>query len=135
MITLDKLLTFRLIRFGLTGGLATLIHITFAFAVIRFVYDNAFIANVLGFSFAFLFSYLAQTLFVFKKRMNWINAARFFLVQFGALLLSQAISNFFPETNSYVKVIIVVCILPVITYLIHRVWTYSNSADEGKHIQ
>lgn len=130
MTLLDKLFTFRLVRFGLTGGLATAIHVVVAFAVIHFVYDHALTANVLGFLFAFSFSYIAQTLYVFKKRVNWTNALRFFLVQFGALLLSQAVSNFVPESNSYINVLIVVCILPVITYLIHKVWTYSDRQDK-----
>ncbi|MGF1778452.1 GtrA family protein [Vibrio nomapromontoriensis] len=123
---LDRLLKFRLVRFALTGGMATAIHVAVAFSFLHLVQDNVLLANIVGFSLAFIFSYFAQTLIVFKNKVNWGNALRFFMVQFGALLVSQGISELFSDLNSYVRVVMVVVILPIVTYVIHKVWTFSD---------
>ncbi|MFA0438422.1 polysaccharide synthesis protein GtrA [Vibrio sp. 10N.286.49.C2] len=126
MTMLDKLLSIRIVRFALTGGLSTAIHISVAFLFLHFVQDNVLLANICGFSLAFIFSYFAQTILVFKNKVNWGNAARFFIVQFGALLVSQGISELFSDLNSYVRVLMVVIILPIVTYVVHKLWTFSD---------
>lgn len=123
---LDRLLQYRLIRFALTGGVATAIHIAVAFVYLHLIQDNVFLANIFGFGLAFIFSYFAQTLLVFKNSVNWGNALRFFMVQFGALLIAQGISELFADMNSYLRVILVVFILPIVTYIIHKLWTFSD---------
>lgn len=129
----DRLLEYRLVRFALTGGMATAIHIAVAFSFIHLIKDNVLYANILGFSIAFLFSYFAQTVLVFRQKVNLRNALRFFMVQFGALMISQTISELFSDWNSYIRVLMVVVILPIITYLIHKVWTYSGSSESTPH--
>ncbi|WP_394153157.1 GtrA family protein [Vibrio maritimus] len=126
---IDRLIQYRVVRFALTGGLATAIHIAVAFSFIHLVQDNVLYANVLGFSIAFLFSYFAQTILVFRRSVNISNALRFFMVQFGALMISQGISELFSDWNSYIRVLMVVVILPIITYIIHKMWTYAGSSE------
>ncbi len=122
-----RLLAIRIVRFGLVGGVATLIHITAAFLYIYFLADQVFVANLIGFSCAFGFSYLAQSRFVFNSRVGMDNASRFFVVQFAALLISQMISELDAEANSYYRVLFVAIILPVVTFFIHRGWTFARS--------
>ncbi len=131
---LDRLLQYRIIRFILTGGMATAIHIAVAFLFLRFAQDNVLYANICGFTIAFFFSYFAQTLLVFKHKVNWNNAIKFFAVQFASLMAAQGISEIFSDVNSYARVLIVVVILPVITYIVHKVWTFSepNNATINK---
>lgn len=124
---INRLIQIRVIRYILTGGIATAVHIAVAFTVLRFIADHVFLANVCGFTLAFIFSYLMQTLFVFRHQLKVKNALRFFSVQFGALLASQLISELFSDTNSYLRVLMVVVILPVITYIIHKLWTFSHN--------
>lgn len=124
----EKLLAHRIVRFGLTGGLATLTHIVVAFALLRFLTTSVFIANLVGFGCAFGLSYLMQSLFVFQKSLSLKNAMRFFAVQFSALIISQLISELFQGTNSYLRVLLVVFMIPLVTYFIHRFWTYNENA-------
>ncbi|MBY6198444.1 GtrA family protein [Vibrio hangzhouensis] len=126
---LNRLLQHRIVRFILTGGMATAIHIAVAFLFLRFIQDNVLYANVCGFTIAFFFSYFAQTLIVFRHKVNWGNAVRFFAVQFASLMAAQGISELFSDVNSYIRVLIVVVILPVITYVVHKVWTFSEPND------
>lgn len=125
-VLLNRLLQYRIVRFILTGGMATAIHIAVAFLFLHFIQDNVLYANICGFTIAFFFSYFAQTLIVFQRKVNWGNAIRFFAVQFASLLAAQGISELFSSVNSYARVLIVVVILPIITYVVHKVWTFSE---------
>lgn len=125
---LTLLFNYRIARFFFAGGLATLTHIAIAFALLRFLGVSVLTANLLGFSGAFGLSYLMQSLFVFNKKLSLQNAKRFFSVQFSALLISQLISELFRNSNNYLQVLLVVLILPFITYFIHKVWTYQETS-------
>lgn len=129
---IEKLLSYRIARFALTGGIATMTHICVAFALIHFSSAGVFVANLLGFACAFSLSYLMQSLFVFKKPLSFQNITRFFIVQFSALLISQLISELFSGTNSYLNVLIVVFLIPLVTYAIHRAWTYRENSKEDQ---
>ena len=127
MRIIKRLLAIRIIRFGLTGGIATLTHILVAFSALRFLEASVFTANIAGFCSAFSLSYLMQSLFVFQKSLTLQNAGRFFIVQASALLVSQLISECLSGVNDYIRVLFVVFLLPVITYVIHKVWTYKHT--------
>jgi len=121
-----KALNYKLIRYALTGGIATALHITIAYLYIYFIDNSLFISNLLGFSVAFIFSYLLQSLFVFKHAIKLIKALKFFSVQFGSLLLSILISYYVPLENSYLKTLIILLLLPLITYVVHKFWTFQE---------
>lgn len=122
----NTLLTHKIVRFAFVGGLATFTHVAVAFAILRFLSHSVLIANLFGFSLAFGVSYFLQSSFVFKKSFTFQNAGRFFIVQFSALFISQFISGLFPETNSYLRVLLVVFMIPFVTYFIHNLWTYKK---------
>ncbi|MDO6575342.1 GtrA family protein, partial [Staphylococcus pasteuri_A] len=83
------------------------------------------VANFIGFSLAFVFSYLVQTRWVFQKSIAINNAMRFFVVQLGSLCLSVWLSSHITQYPNFVKVAVVIVMLPAITFVIHRFWTYS----------
>ncbi|OEF60326.1 polysaccharide synthesis protein GtrA [Enterovibrio norvegicus] len=124
-----KMLEKRIVRFGITGALASLTHIVVAFTWLYFLGSSVFIANMFGFSCAFGLSYLLQSHFVFQRTLSIENAKRFFIVQFSALMVSQLFSSLFQEGNHYARVLIVVFMIPLVTYLIHRCWTYKGSKN------
>lgn len=121
-----KITRYKIVRYGLIGALSTLIHITMAFLYIYYVNASIFISNSVGFLSAFGFSYLLQSKVVFQHAVSYKNALKYFLVQFVALLVSIGISDFAPLDNAYVKVILVVIMLPLATYFIHKIWTFST---------
>ncbi len=123
---IQRALEYKIIRYALTGGMATAIHISIAYLYIYFVDTSLFVSNVLGFSIAFVFSYLVQSIFVFKHAVNLMKAFKFFVVQFSSLLASIGISHYVPLENSYIKTLIVVLFLPVITYVVHKFWTFQD---------
>ena len=123
---IQKISRHKIVRYGLIGTLSTLIHITMAFLTIYYVNDSILISNCVGFLFAFGFSYLLQSTLVFQHAISYHKALRYFVVQVVALLLSIGISDFAPLDNAYAKVVLVVIILPLSTYFIHKIWTFSK---------
>ncbi|GDY27277.1 hypothetical protein AHAT_31670 [Agarivorans sp. Toyoura001] len=124
---ISKLLTLRIVRYGLTGGVATLIHFSIALLVLAQLPQDFALANFVGFSLAFIFSYLVQTRWVFQKALAINNAMRFFAVQLGALCLSVWLSSQLTHYPNFVKVGLVIVLLPAITFVIHRFWTFSKT--------
>jgi putative flippase GtrA len=113
------------------GGISTLIHFTVASLYIYFIDSSVFQSNIVGFLVAYVFSYLMQSKYVFEHQINIEKAIRYFIVQFGALLLAIIASTLFDSYNSYIRTTIVVVLLPLITFLTHKVWTFKKT--EIKH--
>ncbi|MDO9206842.1 MAG: GtrA family protein [Sulfuricurvum sp.] len=120
----SKLYHNKLLRYALIGGFSTLIHLSIAFLWLFGVNQSLFIANVAGFTLAFVFSYTVQSRYVFLHPLSYSKALHYFIVQFGALLVSLILSNALIGLNSYVKTLIVVILLPLITFVIHKFWTF-----------
>ncbi|HQR74034.1 MAG TPA: GtrA family protein [Sulfurovum sp.] len=123
---IQKISSHKILRYALIGALSTLIHIMMAFLTIYYVNDSVFISNSVGFLCAFGFSYWLQSVLVFKHPLSVHKALKYFVVQFAALLLSMGVSYLAPLDNTYLKVLLVVIILPLCTYAIHHLWTFSK---------
>ena len=63
-----KLFSLRVARYGFTGVIATTIHFVLALAVLEYWPQAFALANFVGFSLAFVFSYLLQTCWVFQNQ-------------------------------------------------------------------
>ncbi len=128
---LQKLLAYKIVRYGFVGGISTLIHMSIAMLYIYYVNNSVFQSNVSGFLFAYGFSYLVQSKFVFEHKISVEKAIRYFIVQFGALLLAIVLSSLFQSYNSYIRTIIVIILLPLITFIIHKFWTFKTDKEEA----
>ncbi len=124
MYRLLRFFPVKLFKYGIIGGVATLIHIGVASAYIYTVDSSLFRSNVAGFLVAFIFSYVMQSVYVFEHAVSWKKAARYFVVQFGSLLAAIMISDMFTMLNSYLKTFLVVVFMPFVTFLIHKFWTF-----------
>jgi len=116
----------QLAKYGFFGVLATLVHLFVAWAVLYFVTSSVFVANLFAFLTAFVFSYVFQTLYVFKSSFHLVKLMKFFAVQFGTFLLSYLLSDIFMIQNGYLHTLIIVAIMPLITFLIHKFWTFKE---------
>ena len=114
----------QIIKYGLLGVIATLIHILSAWAIIYFFVSTVFISNTIAFFIAFSFSYVAQTLYVFNSEFHILKLGKFFAVQFGTFLFSYILSDMLSIENGYLHTLIIVAIMPLITFTIHKFWTF-----------
>jgi len=114
----------QIIKYGLLGVIATLIHLLSAWVIIYLFASTVFISNTVAFFIAFSFSYVAQTLYVFNSQFHILKFLKFFTVQFGTFLFSFFISNIIVIQSSYLHTLLIVAIMPLITFTIHKFWTF-----------
>jgi len=124
------LFSYKIVRYGLIGGISTLIHLGIAAFFLYAIYNSLFWANVTGFMTAYVFSYLMQSLYVFGHAINPVKAFKYFIVQFGSLMTSILISYLFTGYNNYIKTILVVIFMPIVTFVVHKFWTFKELEEE-----
>jgi len=127
---IGTLFSYKIVRYGLIGGISTLIHIGIAALFLYAVYNSLFWANVTGFMIAYVFSYLMQSLYVFGHKIDPLKAFKYFVVQFGSLMTSILISYLFTDYNNYIKTILVVIFMPIVTFVVHKFWTFKELEEE-----
>lgn len=111
-------------KYGLFGIITTLIHLFVAWFVLYTLSVSVFFANSMAFFTAFIFSYIFQTLYVFESEFKIVKFLKFFIVQFGTFLLSFTSSNFVHIENQYLHTLLIVAIMPLISFVIHKFWTF-----------
>ena len=116
----------QLAKYGFFGVIATLVHLLTAWAIIYFFSASVFIANTFAFFTAFIFSYIFQTLYVFNTHFHIKRFMKFFLVQYGTFLASYLLSDVFVIQNGYLHTLLIVAIMPLITFVIHKFWTFKE---------
>ena len=115
-----------LFRYCVVGIVSTGIHVTAAILFIYFIKQALFLSNIFGFSWAYLFSYIAQSKFVFHSNLSLIKSIKYFFVQLLPLFFAISLSNMAEDLNLYLKVLLVAIILPLITFFIHKIWTFAE---------
>ncbi len=121
---INYIFSHKIVRYGFIGGISTLIHISIASLFIYFISNSLFLSNITGFVVAYIFSYTIQSKFVFENQISLEKAIKYFLVQIGALIIAILLSDILNEFNSYIKSIIVAFLLPLVTFFIHKFWTF-----------
>jgi len=113
-------------RFAISGLLATGIHVLVAASFMRFAMPVPSIANGVAFGVASIFSYMANTMWSFSSPLHGSNLLRFVAVSSLGCLLAMSVSG----TAEYLGldyrfgIGLVVCVVPPITFVMHRCWTY-----------
>lgn len=118
------LLQHKLVRYAFIGGVSTLIHIAGASLYIYFINSSLLQSNIVGFLLAYTFSYTIQSKLVFESKLSQAKAIKYFLVQVVALLIAIFVSDILDGYNSYIKTIIVALLLPLVTFFVHKFWTF-----------
>lgn len=116
----------QLSKYGVFGIIATLIHLLTAWGVIYLFTASVFVSNSVAFFTAFIFSYIFQTLYVFQSHFHLKKFLRFFAVQFGTFLLSYFVSNLLKLANPYYHTVLIVVIIPLMSFFIHKFWTFKE---------
>ncbi len=116
----------QLAKYGFFGVIATLVHLLTAWVIIYLFSASVFVSNLFAFLTAFIFSYIFQTLYVFESTFHIKKFLKFFCVQFGTFLFAYFTSDIFPIQNSYLHTLVIVAIMPLITFVIHKFWTFKE---------
>jgi putative flippase GtrA len=124
--TVAPLLTKQAFRFGISGLLATGLHVLVAVFLIRGLLLAPSIANGAAFAVATIFSYLINTMWSFSSPLHGRNLLRFCVVSFVGLVLAMTISGAAQSFGLHYLwgILFVVLTVPPVTFLLHSLWTY-----------
>ncbi|USH04470.1 GtrA family protein [Grimontia kaedaensis] len=111
-------------RYGIVGIFSTLIHYFTSIFLVSSTSFGFVTSGVIGFLVAYTFSFSFQSLFVFKEKLQLSSAFKFFLVQVVALTCSLGVSEIASGMSDYVRMFVVVMLLPLMAYFIHSIWTF-----------
>jgi putative flippase GtrA len=118
-------------RFIVAGALATAIHAVVAIAFMQFVAPSPTLANGCAFAVATMFSYIGNTLWSFSSLIRARTFLRFLAVSAGGCLLAMGVAGAADRAgwNYLVGILLVVCVVPPVTFVAHRYWTYRVSEE------
>jgi len=116
----------RIFRFGVSGLLATGMHVGAAVLLTTGVQLSQTLANSVAFVFATCGSYLLQTLWTFSSSLHRKNILRFLAVSLGGVAISGLVSHFAQNAGAapWIGIAMVMSVVPPYTFVAHRFWTY-----------
>jgi putative flippase GtrA len=117
----------RLFRFAIVGGIATGVHLSIAWAVFNWLTRDSTIANIVAFIVANIVSFLLQTLWSFSSKPTLARFLRFGAVSTIGFGTSAVVPLIVGRQHLWVPTIIVVCCIPVFSYIAHARWTYRHA--------
>lgn len=114
----------RLIRFGISGGAATGVHVCVAWSIFNWVMRDSTVANVAAFVIANLVSYMLNTVWSFSSRPTMGRFVRFASVSGAGFLIAALVPLAFGRQDIWLPTLAVVVCVPVLSYFLHTRWTY-----------
>jgi len=118
----------QLSRFGIAGLAATAIHVIVAYSFITLVRHNSVMANGIAFMVANVFSYVFHTHWSFSAHTSIKNLNKFIIVSFIGLMLSISIAGIVDYLHYPYQagIALVVMLVPLSTFILHKTWTYKS---------
>lgn len=117
----------QLFFFGIVGVSATLTHYLVALCSHNYLGFSLYFANVSGYCAAVAISYFGHGKLTFQRQLKWPVFFRFVLVSLTTLGLSEGIlwillTQF--TLHHAISLAIVVCTIPVITFILSKIWVF-----------
>lgn len=122
----DRMMVVRVFRFGVSGVVATGVHVAIATALISGASASQVKANGVAFVCANVCSYLLNALWSFSAKPGRANFVRFYTVSLLGLAITLAIS-WCAQTlgvNYWGGLAAILSTVPPLTFVLHRHWTF-----------
>ena len=122
----DRMMVVRVFRFGVSGVVATGVHVAIATARIAGAAASQVEANGVAFVCANVCSYLLNALWSFSAKPGRANFVRFYAVSLLGLAITLAIS-WCAQTlgvSYWAGLAAILSIVPPLTFVLHRFWTF-----------
>jgi len=116
----------RLFRFGVSGVIATGVHVAVATPLIYLLHASQVGANGVAFVVANVASYLLNTLWSFGATPTRDSYLRFLIVSLLGLAMTLGISAGAQALGFgyWAGLAAILSVVPVVTFVLHRTWTY-----------
>lgn len=122
---------YQFIRFAMVGGLATSVHYASALLLYYYVGLTSVMSNVGAYFVALCVSLIGQSLFTFGQRISKKVAVRFAVVSLSSAIATIAMTELLTKLLNlpfWLSLIIVITIIPLLTFLFQKTWVYKESA-------
>ncbi|GEB88791.1 GtrA family protein [Zymomonas mobilis] len=131
------LLAGQVVRFGITGGLTTLINAGIYYGGIKWIHLSPLLANFIGYLVAMITGYIMHSRFSFRghgcQDSHWQLLPRFFL----ASLLSLAGNSFWVwllvdvmHQLKWTPLPFMIFVTPLLSFWLNRQWVFHAHSDE-----
>lgn len=119
-----------LLAFGIIGVLNTLVHSGAVIALVETGLANPVAANAAGFALANTFSYFANCRLTFRQSPSWERYRKFVAVSMLSLVLTLLLSGLaeWMKWHYLAGLGMVLLCGPVLTYVLHKTFTFRGSA-------
>ncbi|WP_081617512.1 GtrA family protein [Acetobacter aceti] len=128
---MQKFISYRFFKFFVCGVLSTLLYVISSFYLYKLHVDQE-ISSCLSVLSSGLFSYIVNTTWTFNDRMSKKSFFKFYVVTFFTSILSS-VEVYFAKTlnaNYWECIGLVVITMPLLSFSIHRLWTYSHQTTQ-----
>lgn len=117
------------VRFGVTGLIATGIHVVVAVTLITRLGAFPYVANPIAFLAATGFSYASNTMWSFSSRINRRTLMRYACVAaFGCLAtMALAAAAEVAHLDYRLGILLVIALVTPTTFALHSLWTYRSA--------
>jgi putative flippase GtrA len=117
------------IRFGLTGGLASLVNYVLVILLVEFTRIHPLDANIIGFSCGFVVSFVGNRYWTFPGTRRTMSSAlpRFFLLAAINFILNQSLFYLllrFTKLHYTLSLLLVIITLAFFTYFLSKFWVF-----------
>lgn len=128
---LNQKIFFELCRFGMVGGMAAIVNLIGVIFFVETFSLDPLLANVFAFCIAFFVSFFGHRLWSFKAHDTVIKKSlvKFLCVAIAGFLMSEALYFIFYKIIKlhYIPALILVLfIVPPITFLLSKFWAFSK---------
>jgi putative flippase GtrA len=113
------------LRYVIVGGLSSMIYMFVGYMYLYYVEYSLFLSNTIAFFVAFAYSYSYQTLYVFRRKITFINLAKYFIVQLIMITTAMLIIDNISIYNYYIKTVFVLIIIAPTSFLLNKFWTFN----------
>ncbi|MBQ2752008.1 MAG: GtrA family protein [Oscillospiraceae bacterium] len=122
---------FKLVKFGITGVMNTLVDFA-VFLLLTHIGVAIYFAQVVSYSCGILNSYIVNRSWTFKSKGKFLGPqmVRFIAVNLSLLLLSLVLLWVFTEQLGFIKILAKLCstvLIMVIGFVVNRLWVFRQS--------
>ncbi|MBT2801003.1 GtrA family protein [Halomonas sp. ISL-56] len=119
----------QLFRFGIVGGLATLVHLTVAWWVLQVWSEGSpFLVNLVAFLVAFQVSFWGHSRYTFRQKGSpW----RFLVVTVGGFVINNSLLWVFLAIgvrSAFAAICLSVLLVPLFVFMASRFWVFSSAS-------
>lgn len=126
---MNKALFLQIMRFGIVGVIASLVHFSFVVLFVQLLHWQPLVANIVGFSIGVQVSYWGHRTFTFRDSgaTHRVAYPRLVMLQTGNFIANEGLFSLFLALHIpyQLALLMVLAIMPIFTFVISKAWVFA----------